>query len=310
MSLRITMEETDVSADHEEIYRQRCLLLKDWYQSAFVEKRIVSVSGGLLRVAFPKDLSGTPPAFRELDVRLVLPEEETAQWEGMQEWALAVGLADRLAPREDDTQRAGLAVLTSPAPNAVLRGSVQLVGRAASDDFESFVLEWGRGQQPTSWVAIRDSRAPVQGGVVGAWNTVGLPNGEYTLRLRMRDAKLGELRYAIPVRIDNGETAPTDDLAPFAQILSPWNGAVLTGSTPISGLAGSGALQNWVVEVGAGAAPTEWERLANGTTPITNQTMTSWDTTALSDGLYTLRLTVRDALLGSAVSTILVTVQN
>lgn len=283
----------DVLAGDEEA------LVDTWWQEVEIDTRT-----GLL--ATP----ATPAFARERQVRLVLPPEEIANWDGLNEWALAAGIRDRIAPTEDDTARAGLVTLSSPQPGGVVRGQVTVSGRADSPDFESFVLEWGRGVQPTSWVSIRNSRAPVRGGVIGAWDTSPLPNGEYTLRLRVRDAELGDLRYAIPVVVDNGGAAPETDLAPYAQILSPWNGAALTGSTPISGLAGSGSLVEWVVEVGTGIAPSSWDVLARAGTATTNQTFTIWDTTTVADGVYTLRLTVRDSVLGTAVSTITVTVAN
>ena len=56
------MQQPEVSAINEETYRQRYLHLRNWYQSEFTERRIESVSGGMLRLALPRDWSDNSPA--------------------------------------------------------------------------------------------------------------------------------------------------------------------------------------------------------------------------------------------------------
>ncbi len=47
---------------HQEDFQKRYRDLRAWYQSVFTEKRIASSGGGRLRVALPKDNSGSPLA--------------------------------------------------------------------------------------------------------------------------------------------------------------------------------------------------------------------------------------------------------
>ena len=45
---------------------------------------------------------------------------------------------------------------------------------------------------------------------------------------------------------------------------------------------------------GLGSSPTQWELLAVSDTPITDGVIHLWNTAPLADGLYTLKLEVRD----------------
>lgn len=54
---------------------------------------------------------------------------------------------------------------------------------------------------------IGEAVAPVSGGLLGRWQTLGLPDGAYTVRLVVADVSGGENAVAVPVTVDN--TAPT-----------------------------------------------------------------------------------------------------
>ena len=49
------------------------------------------------------------------------------------------------------------------------------------------------------------------------------------------------------------------------------------------------------IEVGAGNQPTDWTQVALSHVPVVNGLLASWDTRALANGTYTLRLTTVDA---------------
>ena len=147
-------------------------------------------------------------------------------------------------------------------------------------------------------------------GVLGTWNTLLVPNGDYTLRVVVQDAERGELRFAIPVSVDNGDRGATADLAPFATISAPPAGSVVSGAINVTGTAISGATIDVVVEVGAGINPQEWTRITRSTQPLFSAKLAQWDTTLVEDGAYTLRVTVRDRTLGSAEATVVVIVKN
>jgi len=97
------------------------------------------------------------------------------------------------------------------------------------------------------------------------------------------------------------------DVAPWASLTSPGNGASVSGYVGIRGSAISGNMVSYVVQVGAGGS---WSVVAAGNQPVTATNLGGWDTRSFPNGVYTVRLVVTDQRLGTAISQALVTVQN
>jgi membrane peptidoglycan carboxypeptidase len=252
----------------------------------------------------------TPSAFVAEEVRLVLPEDEIQDWKDLPEWSAANGLVGLLAPPEESTAAGALVSVTSPVAAQTVFGQLQIRGRADAPDFERFVVEWGRGSSPDVWVRLRSSDRPVGGGVLANWDTASVPNGAYTVRVVVNDAKLGRLRFAVPVTVNNGEAGAPADLAPWGQITRPASGSVVSGNVIVVGSALSGELLDARLEVGAGLSPASWTEVGRIAQPQVSTTLGSWDSTSVEDGTYTLRLTVRDRQLGLAEITTVLTVRN
>jgi len=87
---------------------------------------------------------------------------------------------------------------------------LQILGRAESPDFQGYLIEWGVGDDPDEWFSIVSNPNEVSTGTIGAWNTTGLPDSKYTLRLTVIDAKMGEIRTEVTVVIGT----PDDDEDP------------------------------------------------------------------------------------------------
>jgi len=249
----------------------------------------------------------TPAAFVKQEVRLVLPPEEIRGWGGLQEWAAKAGILSLLAPDAGAQDGALPALITSPQAGQGVTGSVTVIGRADSPDFQRYTLEWGRGPQPTSWVQITASSTRVAGGSLGTWDVRELPNGAYTLRVRLEDAKLGTRVYALPVTI-GGQAA--GDSAPSLIVTSPRDGTALSGAVTIDGVATSGQFREVRTEIGVGLNPSSWIPVDRKTTPVLNSTIASWNTQGVEDGAYTLRVTLSDAVFGDAVTRMTVVVTN
>jgi membrane peptidoglycan carboxypeptidase len=252
----------------------------------------------------------TPSAFVSEEVRLVLPEEEIKDWEDLPEWSAANGLIGLLAPPEDSTAAGALVSVISPVAAQTVFGQLQIRGRADAPDFESFTVEWGRGSSPDVWVRLRVSDQPVSAGVLASWTTTSVPNGAYTVRVVVNDAKLGRLRFAVPVTVDNGDAGAPADLAPWGQITQPAAGAVVSGTVVVTGSAITGELIEASLDVGAGLSPSSWVEIGRIGQPQVATTLGRWETTELEDGTYTLRLTIRDRQLGLTEITTVLTVRN
>lgn len=92
--------------------------------------------------------------------------------------AWAVGPASPL--RQD-----AAAVITSPQSGEAVRGSVPIAGSAQHPSFQRYELYF-TVEPGENWVFIGEAQTtPVSNGVLGTWQTGGLPDGNYSLRLRV-----------------------------------------------------------------------------------------------------------------------------
>ncbi len=148
--------------------------LDNWHQQVEVCK----VNGKLATPLVPDNA-------REPLVLVTLPE-------AVREWGYAHGYP--APPTEDcsDVYKGEhIAQITSPAPGdqLVVGQTLQIVGSAYIDDFASYTLDFGAGDNPTTWTPITDQRTQaVDRALLGVWNTSGLAPGRYTLRLRAVDS--------------------------------------------------------------------------------------------------------------------------
>lgn len=75
-----------------------------------------------------------------------------------------------------------VAQISLPSDNAqISAGQILISGTARG----SYVLEVGVGRDPQLWQQLARSSGSVNDGILGSWQTTGLPRGEYTLRLRV-----------------------------------------------------------------------------------------------------------------------------
>ena len=88
-----------------------------------------------------------------------------------------------------------VAAITSPTNNKVVNGAVDILGTAATskapvggkdNTFQSYVLEYGVGTSPTSWIQFGSGTRRVPSGLLGTWDSTG-KTGSYTIRLTSKD---------------------------------------------------------------------------------------------------------------------------
>ena len=112
--------------------------------------------------------------------------------------------------------------ITYPPETEVLRGSVQIKGTAAHPDFWKYELA-AAPQGTENWFYITGAESPVENGVLGVWDTRTVPDGPYTIRLRVvrRDGNYDEyfVRNVIvantaPVATPTPEVTPTPTSTP------------------------------------------------------------------------------------------------
>jgi len=78
--------------------------------------------------------------------------------------------------------------ITSPGVGAVLSGIVVIRGTANHGSFQFYKVEYGQGEQPSSWHGMNEiHKAPVIDGVLEEFDTTRLPNGVYWFQLTVVD---------------------------------------------------------------------------------------------------------------------------
>jgi hypothetical protein len=111
-------------------------------------------------------------------------------------------------------QDQGVAVVTAPLEGAVVSGIVPILGTATDPRFQRYELAFGYDPNPTdTWFSIGEpGTSQIANDVLGRWDTSGLVDGTYVLRLRVYWSERDFLEtFARRVRIQNATptAAPT-----------------------------------------------------------------------------------------------------
>jgi hypothetical protein len=178
--------------------------------------------------------------------------------------------------------------ISSPLGGKTVAHSVDVVGTARAGDapgatFDHYVLEYGSGSNPGSWMQIGvTGTLPVTDGLLGVWDTTLLADGVYTLRLRVEDGVGHTSSHKHILTVDN------------LTLTSPEEGALVNKHEPlvITGSALGTDFLNYVVEYGRGASPSTWTVITTSTSPVTDSVLAVWNMASIVDADdYTIRLT-------------------
>ncbi len=114
------------------------------------------------------------------------------------------------------------AVITSPQNNAVVRGQVAIVGSATHSQFQFYKVEFAR--EPVvgeAWAIIGAiHQQQVTNGQLETWDTSQLPDGSYTLRLRVVRLDGNYSEYSV-VQVVVANAQPTETPTPAVVATKP-----------------------------------------------------------------------------------------
>jgi len=114
------------------------------------------------------------------------------------------------------------AVITSPQNNAVVRGQVAIVGSATHPQFQFYKIEFAR--EPVvgeAWAIIGAiHQQQVTNGQLETWDTSQLPDGSYTLRLRVVRLDGNYSEYSV-VQVVVANAQPTETPTPAIVATKP-----------------------------------------------------------------------------------------
>ncbi len=123
-------------------------------------------------------------------------------------------------------QDQGLALITTPLDGATISGIVPILGTATHPQFLRYELAFGYSPNPTdTWFTLQDPvKTPMVNAILGRWDTTGISDGVYTLRLRVYwTERLFLEAFARDVHVQNNATpmppapqpdTPTPEVAP------------------------------------------------------------------------------------------------
>ncbi len=184
-------------------------------------------------------------------------------------------------------------VIVEPAPSATRLVNEALQYRATAVFTDGTATDvtlrsvWGSS---TGGVASVDAVGSAKGLTAGSTTisaTAGGKTGQATLNVVARVA---------------------ESVNPVAQITVPTDGAAVSGPTPVTGTATDANFLRWELAY-ALADDATWTVFAEGTSPVSNGPLSTFDPTVLVNDQYTLRLTVFDRGGNSTVATTTVQVQ-
>lgn len=117
--------------------------------------------------------------------------------------------------------------ITSPAHDALVSGTVSVIGTAAGSNFASYVVEYAQGILGT-WQLLASSSTPVTNGVLATWNTSALTNDRYTLRLRVIPTSGLETVDFVNVRVVDGPAPTVTSVSTSPMAIDPYLNEVAT----------------------------------------------------------------------------------
>ncbi len=200
-----------------------------------------------------------------------------------------------------------VAELTDPRPMACVCDPVEIFGTATDDNFDRYRLEYRAVTNPV-WTTITMSTTPVLADLLGVWNTTGLAQGRYLIRLTVQDA-CGHTETAVnfvwlSTRFDN------------LTVREPDPGEVVSGNVCIDGTVwDSFCFNDYTVDYQPAGALL-WSPVDPAqpvyTSTVVNDPFAHWNTVGLGipDGAYTLLVAATDDCGNSASELVDVIVDN
>ena len=151
------------------------------------------VSGGSLATW---DTRSLPPGPYTVRVRLVDGVRGELQY--------TVPVVVTGSPGATTSDAAPVAAITSPGQGTAVNGLVQVRGTASSPNFSEATLEVS-GAQGGGSNTLAHLNTRVVNGTLGIWNTSGLPDGPYMLRLTVRDGQQPATVSVVLVNVRNSQ---------------------------------------------------------------------------------------------------------
>lgn len=185
--------------------------------------------------------------------------------------------------------------LAAPASGAVITGNVDVRGSAATFQFLRYDLHIS-ATGAEQWTWLQSGEVPMTDGILANWETAGLPNGRYDLRLRVvrQDSNYSEY-FRRNLLVHNAASQPANAQAVPARLLSgfisPVDGARVSNHVSLRGSATDPEFERYEVYV-APSGSERWSYVGGQPVSLIEGELWRWNTAAWPDGQYDVRLRV------------------
>jgi hypothetical protein len=134
---------------------------------------------------------------------------------------------------------------------------VEIRGTATDDNFQQYLLEYAEVSNLGSWNIIKTtSIQAVDQNTLQFWQTIGLNDGRYQLRLTVIDQAGNSISDTQPLTLDNQK--------PKVEIIAPAEKTVVSGSIQITGIIKDDNLKDYQLEAQSVTSPTDWKSIGSG----------------------------------------------
>ena len=107
-------------------------------------------------------------------------------------------------------QESSVVTISSPVPNDVLRGQVNIIGSTNVPDFVSAQLDFSYASSPAdTWFPIQTLSQPAVDSPLYVWDTATITDGDYILRLRVFVSDGSFQEVTVPIKLQNDAVPAT-----------------------------------------------------------------------------------------------------
>ncbi|MCE7989883.1 MAG: extracellular solute-binding protein [Caldilinea sp. CFX5] len=188
------------------------------------------------------------------------------------------------------------ATITAPAEGATVSGVVTIRGTATDPSFAYYhVLYKSRNGNNKDWGFLFEEKEAVQEGVLGRFDSTILPDGPYTLSLRVVDQSGNYAECLMNIVVQQQTLAVSTPPPAQCQITTPTEGATVSGAVMIKGTAAHPSFVYYAITYTPGHDATEAGiYLAGNNQPVQNGELGGFTSKNVPNGPYTLVLRVVD----------------
>lgn len=184
-----------------------------------------------------------------------------------------------------------MAYLTSPETSTYYNpfsGTVEIWGTAGGENFKNYSLDFSPAASPDAWYSLVASiETPVTNGILVKWNTPGVNDGNYTVRLTATSTLDETSTRYLPILVENCPISEPDEGMLIGDKVQQLKGTISANN-----------FTNYTLEWASGIDPSPgvWSAsgislASGGSLQVANGLIATWSPPA-SAGDYTLKLTI------------------